>query len=413
MQAYSLVSYQEALATIIDTCIKTEIIKVPVEKSLNYVLAEDVVSLVNIPPFDNSAMDGFAVKYSDVCKAGAVLNVKGIIAAGAAPLTEGFNDGDCYQIMTGAAVPAGTETIIPVEQSLLKGDQVTFAEAYDNFKHIRLEGTDFKKGDVLFHKGQKISPQMVPALCSVGQGSVHVYQRPSVAWLSTGEELTDNPGDLLLPGKIFNSSGPYGEAMVPALGADLKWRRTIPDDLDLFRSSLDQAQDEKIDVVLSTGAVSAGVYDFVRSELEKKGWEILLHRAKVKPGKPILFARLKGAEGAKDRFFFGLPGNPVSSAMGLRVFVAPFLRQMQSLPPEKPITATLQSDATASQGLTVFMKAVVSGTEDGRIVADILDGQQSYQTGAMGQMNSWLVHTEGTKIFNKGDLVKCLPFIPE
>ncbi|WND01564.1 molybdopterin molybdotransferase MoeA [Temperatibacter marinus] len=412
MQDHSMVSLQQALDTIGEQVRQTEIIDVTVENSLGYVLAENVVSLINIPPFDNSAMDGFALKSSDVTEQRRPLKVLGIIAAGDVPLMRPFNSGECYQIMTGAPIPAGCDTVVPVELSQMVEASVTFSEAYPAGKHIRQEGTDIKEGARLYAAGRKITSQMIQALCSVGQSTVKVYTKPSVVWLSTGEELTDTPGDLLEPGKIFNSSGPYGEAVLPALGAALKWRKTIPDDLDLFRSYLDKADEQSIDVIISTGAVSVGVYDFVRSELEAKGWDILLHRAKVKPGKPILFAKYTKT-GSQTRYFFGLPGNPVSSAMGLRVFVTPFLRAMQNLPEECASHAVLTAPAKANKGLTVFMKAVVKISHEGRMEIQPLEGQLSYQTGAMGDMNAWLIHPEGKDLIDEGAVVTYLPFLPD
>lgn len=414
----SEVSYTQALETITDSCRQTVIVETPVSDCLDHVLAADVVSAVHIPPFDNSAMDGFALRAVDAENASAAeptrLKIRGVIAAGDAPLTAGFEAGCCYQIMTGAPVPVGADTIIPVELATLDGDTVTFASPQPLDKHIRHEGTDFKAGQRLFQKGQKITAQMLPALCSVGLAHVSVYQRPIALWLSTGEELTDSPGALLEPGKIFNSSGPFGAAMLPALGADLRGRATVPDDLDLFRAHLHKAAEDQIDVIVSTGAVSVGMYDFVRSELEAAGWDILLHRAKVKPGKPILFARLKAAEGEQaDRFFFGLPGNPVSSAMGLRVFVAPFLRKMQGRAPEQVLKAKVQGDTRAAEGLTVFMKAVSDCDTSGQMSVTSLEAQQSYQVGAMGQMNCWLVHEEGKAEIKDGAIARFLPFYPD
>lgn len=410
-----LYSYDEALDIILTHQRPTATTSVAVAHAAGLVLAEDVISQIHIPPFDNSAMDGFALKAADVSSASenqpVSLNVLGVIAAGDAPIMEPLQSGACYQIMTGAAVPAGADVIIPVELSDLQGERVSFQAPYELGKHIRKVGTDFKKGDVLFKAGQKITAQMIPALCSVGLTTVKVYEKPSVVWLSTGEELTDHAGESLQPGKIFNTSGPYGEEVMPAFGADLKWRRTIPDDLDLFRQSLVQAAEQDIDVIISTGAVSVGMFDFVRNELEAAGWDILLHRARVKPGKPILFAKFS-QEGKKDRFFFGLPGNPVSSAMGLRIFVSPFLRAMQTLPKEVPQAARLTDTARAAEGLTVFMKAVSHVSDGGQIQVTPLDAQQSYQVGAMGAMNCWLIHPEGQAQLDAGSTVFCLPFLP-
>lgn len=408
-------SYQDALSIILNEAAALPAVDCPVQDTVGKVLAAPVISAVHIPPFDNSAMDGFALQAAAVERASAEtpvrLTIKDVIAAGDAPLDGALDDRSCYQIMTGAPVPAAADTVIPIELVSVDTQTVTFTAPYDKGKNIRETGTDFASGDLLFHTGAKVTPQMIPALCSVGHKTVKVFKRPSVVWLSTGEELTDSPGESLKPGKIFNSSGPFGAAMLDALGGDQRWQRTIPDDHDLFIRSLEQAADENIDVIISTGAVSVGLYDFVRSTLEQQGWQILVHRVKVKPGKPLLFAKLVRS-GGRDRYFFGLPGNPVSSAMGLRIFVTPFLRAMQGLEPEQPMTAITDTPVIAREGLTVFMKAVLTSDDQGIMRATSLEAQYSYQVGAMGAMNGWLIHPEGSTELAAGSPIQYIPFIP-
>ena len=406
-----MLSYPEALALVLDHASPLPAEDRPLAEAVGYVLAADLTAATASPGFDNSAMDGFAVRAADTERAEptrpARLVVRAVLAAGdirtAAPLATG----DAAEIMTGAPVPPGADTIIPVEQIKRDGAAILIDAPSAPGRNIRRRGSDFAAETLLLPRGTPITPTALPLLAASGCAAFRLHPPPRVWWISTGRELVDTPGSPLAPGQIYNSSGPYGAAAVAAAGAVLLGRATVGDDGDGFRRAMTAALASTANVVISTGAVSVGAYDFVRAALEAMGADILLHRVRVKPGKPILFARLPDG-----RFFFGLPGNPASTAMGFRMIVVPFLRALAGHGPERPLIARLcGGDVTASPNLTVFLKAVLS-ERDGRLVASPLDGQESYKVSSMALMNAWIVHPEGVDTLADGQDVACYPLLP-
>ncbi|WP_191251660.1 molybdopterin molybdotransferase MoeA [Kordiimonas sediminis] len=404
-------SYDEALNIILNKAQPLPLEIHTVEDALDCILAADITANINVPPFANSAMDGYAFRALDIADASLAnpikLPIQQSIAAGAEHSPHALKGGTAAEIMTGAPTPAGADTVIPVERTQRDESFLIFTEPYPTGCNIRSAGEDMKIGQRIARAGHRITAALVPALCSLGRGTVPVTPRPKIVWLSTGQELVDDFSAPLGPSQIYNSSGPFGESMAAPLGADLLWRRTVADDGTGFQTALNEAMKGPADVIISTGAVSVGKYDFVRSELTKLGAEIFLHRAKVKPGKPILFARL-----SNGKYFFGLPGNPVSTAMGLRMFVSPFLRALSGQATEKPIKARLTNPIQASKRLTCFLKGRVECSDTGTLVVHCLQGQESFKVAPMVQMNCWIKHPEGLEVLAEGSLVDCIPFFP-
>ncbi|WCL53830.1 molybdopterin molybdotransferase MoeA [Gimibacter soli] len=406
MTGVTKLSYMEALQIIRAAARSLPAITVPLGQATGLVLAADVVALNANPMFDNSAMDGFALRAADA--AGTRLTITGTIAAGDTTTPAPVRAGEAAAIMTGARVPEGADTVVPVEDTERDGATLILKALIEAGRHIRKAGSDFKEGDLLMPIGSRLAASTIPALAAAGIGKVQVIRRPVLGWISTGRELVDDPDAPLAPGQIRNSSGPYGAAITAAFGCDLAAQRTVGDDGDSFRAALEAMLEAGIDMVVSTGAVSVGQFDFVRSVLEAMGAEILLHRVKVRPGKPVLFARLPDG-----RPFFGLPGNPASTAMGFRMFVVPYLRAAMGLPAEVPIVARLAAEAAAPEGLTVFLKARLRLGADGVLAATPLAGQESYKIAPMTRMNAWLVHPEGCATLAPGTLVSCYPATPD
>ncbi|WP_308910291.1 molybdopterin molybdotransferase MoeA [Pseudokordiimonas caeni] len=402
-----MLSYPDALALVLDHAAPATPVERPLREAVGCVLAGDLHAKAASPSFDNSAMDGYAIRSVDTVGASAEkparLTISRTFAAGDAGTNVALSAGEAAGIMTGAPVPPGAVSIIPVEMTQQDGDTVLISAPYPAERNIRRKGSDFAVGDLLLAGGTLITSAAIPLLAASGHERFRVRPRPCVWWISTGRELVDEPGRQLLPGQIYNSSGPYGETALRAAGCDCLGRTTVGDDGESFRRALDTALESPADVIVSTGAVSVGTYDFVRAEIEAMGAEILLHRARVKPGKPILFAKLRDG-----RHFFGLPGNPVSTAMGLRMFAVPFLRALAGLPTEAPVKARLSDEVSATKGLTVFLKAGLF-EDDGRLVVTPFDGQESYKLHSMALMNAWIVHPEGVESLKGGEMVNCYP----
>jgi len=294
--------------------IKTEII--PVTESLGRVLANDIFSTSDSPPFDKSAMDGFAYNSED---GGKKLKSIETIAAGQIPLKE-IQSGECSKIMTGAMIPKGADKVVKIENCFIEKNIIIFKkEENDN---IIKKGENLKIGDKVIKKGI-IRPQEIGVLSSLGLAEIEVAKQPLVGVITTGTELK-NPGEKLEAGQIYNSNGFQITAQIRAMNCTAKYFGTVPDDMEKTFQIIKDAIDE-CDVLILSGGVSMGDFDFVPKMLERNGVNILLHKVAVKPGKPTLFGEKNG------KFIFGLPGNPVSTFVIFEIFIKPFLYKIMGI----------------------------------------------------------------------------------
>lgn len=376
-----MISVQEAQAIVRAACALQAAERVPLLQSLDRVLAEDIHSPVDLPPFDNTAMDGYALCCgAAVISAGAEFDVLGEQAAGDG---ERRVDGQgAWEIMTGARIPDGLDAVVPIEQiAVLKRDaqgrvtRIRLTAEVTPGQHVRRAGEDIAQGALALAAGSWVTSQHLLLAAGLGIAELPLRQRPKVALLCTGRELVDDPAQPLLPGQIRNSNGPYLAARLLAAGADVVLRETVPDDAAAFRQALSRALDAGAQLVLSTGAVSMGRYDFVPPTLTALGAEIVFHKVAMRPGKPLLFARLPGGA-----LYFGLPGNPVSSAVGLRFFGEAALRVMLGLPEERAWRLPLLQATQKKAGFRLHQKARLQLAADGCLGVELLKGQESFKT---------------------------------
>ncbi len=296
--------------------------RVPLLDSLGRLLGADLRAGYDNPPYDNSAMDGYAVRFADVAKATpdrpVVLEMIEDIPAGVVG-EKTVGAGQTSRIMTGAPVPGGADTIIRVEDTRASpGTRIEILDPAELAAHIRRRGEDMKTGEVVIPAGTELGPGEVGVLAAVQRTFVPVQLRPKLAILSTGDELVeiDEP---LEPGKIVNSNTASLAAMALANGAEPIQLPTAPDDPVAIRSTIETALSG--DFIITSGGVSVGEYDFVKTVLDEMGAKEILWRVAMKPGKPLFFCMLQG------RPFFGLPGNPVSSLVSFLQFVRPAIRK--------------------------------------------------------------------------------------
>lgn len=372
------------------------------------ICAERIAAGISIQPFDNSAMDGFAVRLSDLQQAAAenpvILQKTDVVAAGDPPPDTGIESGTCVHIMTGAPVPPGTEAVVPVELVKQDGTQITFHLRPEDGANIRRAGEDFKKGDILLKAGDSLSAAHILPLATLGINEVKVFKKPRAAFLATGKELVDDLSASLRPGQIYNSNRPYGVAALEAMGADCIVSHTVQDEPEHFTKTMEELERLDLDIIVSSGAVSAGEFDFVKEGLEKAGAEILFHRIKLKPGKPNLLARLPNGT-----LYFGLPGNPVASAVGLRFLCGAALRVMMGQEPEKPTHAKAMNKFSKKQGMYMILKGKTESWEDGSLTVDLLDGQASFMVSPFLDMDCWVHVPESVETIKAGDVVDIYP----
>ncbi len=405
-----MISYSQAKEILLEAGKKCplETEEIPSCESVSRICAQDISAPIDIQPFDNSAMDGFAVRLEDLDKNGGSLIKSGLIAAGDIAPDKDIPAGHCIEIMTGAPVPANADAVVPVELTQIDGDKIIFKAPPKYGANIRRAGEDFKKGMEVLKASQIIHPQHIMPIAALGIDKVIVYKKPRAAFLATGNELVNDLSQDLKSGQIYNSNRPYGLAALEAMGVDcVHAPDSIPDDPDNFEKLIKSYLEDDINIIISSGAVSAGKFDFIRNTLERMGAEILFHKVKIKPGKPNLFARLPNGA-----LYFGLPGNPVATTAGLRFFVQPTLRAMMGMVEELPIQAKLMTPFKKCSGIKMFLKAKAESWEDGILTVDILDGQASFMVSPFLEMNCWAVAPEDTEEIKPSDIVDLYPLYP-
>ena len=292
--------------------------EVPLADALGRVLAEDVSSPLDVPPFDCSAMDGFAVRAGP----GAQLRVIGESRAGH-PAVERVEPGSAVRISTGAVLPAGADAVVPVEHTEETAEGVTVPDRSPG-DNVRRAGEDIRRGDLVLRAGTKLGPAEVGVLASLGSPAASCARRPAVVLLVTGDELAE-PGERLDPGRIFSSNAYALAGQIAGAGGRLLRRETVPDDAGPTRAALEGALADA-DVVCVSGGVSVGPHDHVKDALRDLGVEERFWGVRLKPGKPTWF----GVRG--ETLVFGLPGNPVSAMVTFHLFARPALRALQGAP---------------------------------------------------------------------------------
>ncbi|TMC44596.1 MAG: molybdopterin molybdotransferase MoeA [Chloroflexi bacterium] len=320
--ALKLVSADDALARILDGVPALPTVEAPLLDALGLVLAEDVAADHDVPPFRNSAMDGYAVRGDDVASAPVELRVVGEIAAGGFPQGE-VGPGQAMRIMTGAPMPAGADTVVRFEDTDNASDVVTITAATPRGMAIRQAGEDVRKGETILTKGAVLRAAEIGLLASDGRASVRVRKRPRVAVFSTGDEIVDLDAPLE-PGQIRDSNRYTLASAIRASGAEPWVRGIVRDSPDALRSALREAG--AADAIVTSGGVSVGDHDHMKPVLAELGtidfWAIA-----IRPGRPLAFGELK--DGERRVPIFGLPGNTVSALVTFELFVRPALLRMQ------------------------------------------------------------------------------------
>lgn len=362
------------------------------------VLAEDVSAQLDVPGFDNSAMDGYALRAAD---AGKRLPVSQRIAAGvpATPLAPGT----CARIFTGGEIPPGADCVVMQERVERDGDAADVPANIPVGDNIRRRGRDVQAGATLLTAGTRLEAAALGHLAGQGVVKVNVRQRPKVALLSTGDEIVD-PGKPLAPGQLYNSNRPMLKRLLENFGAEVVSLVSVPDDFAQTVALLQQAA-EDADVVVSTGGVSVGEEDHVKAALEQLG-ELNLWRLAIRPGKPLALGRLPNPR-AEARFV-GLPGNPVSSFVGAWLFLRPLMGALSANPAlaSLPEITALAGFATSTGPRQHYMRVQLRFTPEGAR-ADAFEDQNSGVLSTCITANAFAVIPPDAQV-KEGDQVKCL-----
>ncbi|WP_285762895.1 molybdopterin molybdotransferase MoeA [Biformimicrobium ophioploci] len=376
---------------------------VPLTNAAGRVLAEPVISAVNLPPCDNSAMDGYALRFADAA-AGQPLELIGKSFAGA-PFEGVVNPGTCVRIMTGAAMPAGADTVVMQENVQAEAESIHLRTEVRAGDHVRRRGEDVAEGQTLLEAGTHISVAHIALLAAAGIGTVTVKRRPCIALFSTGDELRQ-PGEPLAEGDIYDSNRVALKAALQELDLETLDLGILPDNRDAITRALQKAAREA-DAVITSGGVSVGEADYTREVLEAQG-EIGFWKVAMKPGKPFAFGRIQGTP------FFGLPGNPVSALVTFYQLVLPALTVMCGSSWNGPATmqAKLLKPLKKKPGRTDFQRGIFRFVqEDGRgeLVVEPVGAQGSHILTGLAAANCFIVLARDSGNADAGDTVTIEP----
>ena len=416
-----MLTVEEALQKILDEITVLDTEYVSILDSLGQTLAEDIYSAINVPPLDNSAMDGYAVRASDTKgaseKSPKILKVIDTVIAGNISQKE-VTPGTAIRIMTGAPMPKGADSVVQFENTdeekqrkaspNVPAEKVSIYVPAKAGENIRLAGEDVKRGSIILKKGAIIRPAEIGVMASIGYGRVKVIRRPVVAVLSTGNELVEIY-EALPPGKIYNSNSYSISSMVRHYGGIPKILGIARDNEKELAAKLKEAQ--YADLILTTGGVSMGDYDMVKDVLARDG-QMVFWKVKVKPGKPLAFGKIKGkTRDGKDKTIphLGLPGNATSCMVSFELFVRPaMLKMMGRKKLGKPsIPAVISESVINDAGRRIYDRAITE-KQDGHYVAKLTGPQGSGILTSMALANSLVVIPEETEKISKGDTVQAL-----
>lgn len=378
--------------------------RLPLQDSLGCVLSQPIISKIDSPIFDNSAVDGFGVKIADLVSASQsspkVLQLIGTSAAGADENRLQISPGTTVKILTGAPVPAGVEAVVMREFCQEGKQEIAVGTSIQLGENIRTKGAEFKAGQQVLASGIKITPPVIGLLAALGYDKVPVYKLPKVGILVTGDELVE-PGNELKPGQIYNANAYALQAAIEALKFPVSRVLTIKDNLEETKQALQLLLQES-DVVVSTGGVSMGDYDYVKDAAESIGMETIFWKISIKPGKPVYFAKSQAG-----KFLFGLPGNPVSTLVTFHQLVKPALLKMsgERIVPFKP-TARLAKTLCKRAGRMEFVRGQLK-VENNTLVAQPTVGQDSHMLTGLAMADGLIWFERDSEEITEGQPVTC------
>ncbi len=374
-----------------------------IRSALGRVLAEPVISTLDVPPYVNSAMDGYAVRGADLPAAGeARLRVVGRSMAGA-PSDRAVGEGECIRIMTGAMMPEGADTVLMQEAVTVEDDRIVVGPGHRPGENVRHRGEDMAVGDCVLEPGRRLLPADIGLLASLGIPEVRVRRRLRVAFFSTGDELVPL-GRPLAPGQIYDSNRYTLHAMLSRLGVELLDMGIIPDDRDAVRAAFRDAMTQA-DVVMTSGGVSVGEADYVKQTLDELG-QVDFWRMKMKPGKPLAAGRLG------DALFFGLPGNPVSVMATFYQFVQPALLRMAGAADEQALILRVRAAERLkkSPGRLEYQRGRLQRGADGAWEVLSTGRQGSHVLTSMSRANCFIILPAESGDVAAGEEVEVQPF---
>jgi len=406
-----MINYKKAKKILLKSNIKIKVENINSLKSLNRICAKNIYSQFNYPAGNNTAFDGYAVNSKDTInlKENNLKKFKILktIVAGDNPKIKKVKNFQTIEVMTGALVPKPFNTVIPIEKikfypSTNDKKYILINKKIKKNEHIRYFGSDYKKRELVIRKGTLIQSSHILAFKSLGIEKIDVKVKPNILFFSTGNELSNKKK--IDAWQVRNSNSYYIKSLSNSFLFNFIDGGVLKDnDSNRFEKIINKNIKSKIDIIITSGAVSAGKFDFVPSVIKKFKLSKFFKGVAIRPGKPILFAKFKN----KEKVFFGLPGNPISSAACFRFFVCPYLLAILGLKEEKPFNARLKDGFKKKKNFTRFLKGRLTSTINGNLKIEILQGQESFRIKSFVKSNVWGVFKAGKSEFKKNSLIEC------
>ena len=406
-----MIDYKKAQKILINSKIniKNEIILA--KDSINRVSAKNIYSQTNYPAGNNTAFDGYAINSKETSRASSK-NIKKFkilktLAAGDNPRIKDVKNFSTIEVMTGALIPKPFDTVIPIELIDFYPNKknpkfILINKKIKKNNHIRFLGSDYKKGEKIISVGKVINSSHILALKSLGVDKIIVKKRPVIMFYSTGNEISEKTS--IPDWKVRNSNRHYIKSLSKNLFFEFIDGGVLRDKDDkLFKKLINKNFNSKCDIIITNGAVSAGKFDFVPRVIKEFNLSNYFKGVAIRPGKPILFAKFKN----KEKAFFGLPGNPISSAACFKFFVDPYLRSILNMTKEKPLKAKLKNSYDKKKNFTKFLKGKISTNKKGMMEVEVLKGQESFRIKSFTRANTWALFRGGKSTFIKGTLIEC------
>ncbi len=405
-----MISYNKALNILKKNRILIKSESILAKDSVGRISSNNIYSPCKYPAADNTAFDGYAINSLDTNK----LNIKKkkkfkilkTLAAGDNPKIKNIKKFSTVEVMTGALICKPFNSVIPIENVKFfpnkeKPKFIILDKKIEKYNHIRFAGSDYKKGEKIITKGQIIQPSHILAFKTLGIEKLSVKKIPKIIFYTTGNEITNIKK--IPDWKIRNSNSYYLRSFLKNFPVNFKEKNILRDkDEKKFNSELKKNMKLDTDIVITSGAVSAGKFDYVPKIVKSFDLKKIFKGVSIRPGKPVLFAKFK-----KKLIFFGLPGNPISSAACFRFFVLPFLFASLNFNSDKKIMAKLKKKFTKKKNFTRFIKGKISFSSSGFSTFEVLKGQESFRINPFTKTNAWGLFPSKKRIFNKGELIEC------
>ena len=413
-----MIKYQKAIKIINKISLNLPNEKISTLNSLNRVCSKNVLSSTKNPLSNNTAFDGFALIAKETkglskkkCKKFKILKS---LAAGDNPKIKNYQKNSSIEVMTGAIVPKPFDTIIPVEKvkyfpSRQKPTHIIVDHEIKKFSFIRFAGEDFDLNEIVIKKGELIQPKHIMALTTLGIKNLHVKKKPKIIFFGTGNEIVDYKKKSISNWEVRNSNNHYFMSFGKNLHYEIFDGGVIKDNQQRkLKEKIKKSLSSDIDIFATSGAISAGKFDFIPGLIKKMGFKTYFKGVSIKPGRPIMLSKFR----KKNKLFFGLPGNPISCAAGFRFFIYPLLRNSLGMVKEEKFRARLINKYSKRKDFTHFARCLINVNYRGMIELRVLQEQQSHRIKSLAKANCWGIFPSGKDQFKPGDIIEWVPLIP-